>query len=335
MLTSTLFRVGGCAGSFPAPSENRPVYDLKAPWRVRREPFRRDIYGGRTTCYFLRHKDTFIVIDHGLGVDPVAEFVLDILAAEQKKEYVIHCLQTHFHYDHCAGMQANMLLFKKGLTLRFYSPELTPYRVNGPPEAAGKDMMQQLLEDCFPRVKKYWPVTLETLDQIGARREHVSFRPGETLTLDDIQVHTIPLIHPDGCSGFRFELPGVGPIVVATDYEPPGEPEPQVVEFFDGARLLLTDMQYSDGEYKGKLPIGRLALSRRGWGHGTPRLVFPTILRCRHAPAMVRIVHHDPKRSDMELRMFYEESVNLLNDVYQPMPRFDYEFAHDGDVYWL
>ena len=61
MLTSTLFRVGGCAGSFPAPSENRPVYDLSAPWRVRREPFRRDIYGGRTTCYFLRHKDTFIV----------------------------------------------------------------------------------------------------------------------------------------------------------------------------------------------------------------------------------------------------------------------------------
>src|SRR5947199_9364144 len=71
-------------------------------------------------------------------------------------------------------------------------------------------MMQQLLEDCFPRVKKYWPVTLETLDQIGVRREHVSFRPGETLALDGIQVHTIPLIHPDGCSGFRSEERRVG-----------------------------------------------------------------------------------------------------------------------------
>jgi hypothetical protein len=37
----------------------------------------------------------------------------------------------------------------------------------------------------------------------------------------------------------------------------------------------------------------------------------------------------------MGLRLFYEETVNLLDDVYQLGSRFDYEFAHDGDVYWL
>ena len=86
---------------------------------------------------------------------------------------------------------------------------------------------------------------------------------------------------------------------------------------------------------EGTRAIGRLALSRRGWGHGTPARVFPIILRCPRRPRAVRVVHHDPKRSDMQLRLFYEESVNLLNDVYKPNPRFDYEFAHDGDVYWL
>jgi glyoxylase-like metal-dependent hydrolase (beta-lactamase superfamily II) len=335
MPTDTLVHIGGCGGSFAAPSENRPVFDPEAPWKLRREPFRRDIYGGRTTCYFLRHRDTFVVIDHGLGIDPVSEFILDILEAEQKKVHLIHCLQTHFHDDHWSGMQSNLLLFQKGLTLRYYSPELSPYRAEKEDLPPGKTMMQQVLEDCFPLLKKYWPVTLETLDQIGARREHVSFRPGETLSLDGLPVATIPLIHPDGCSGFRFEIPGAGPVVVATDYEPPEQSDPAVVQFFDGARLLLADMQYRDSEYEGKQPIGRLTLSRRGWGHGTPGRLFPILKRCRHAPGMVRIVHHDPKRSDMQLRLFFEETVNLLGEKYHLADQLDYEFAHDGDVFWL
>jgi glyoxylase-like metal-dependent hydrolase (beta-lactamase superfamily II) len=334
MRTNTLFHIGGCTGSFASPSENRPVYDAVAPWQVRREPFRRDLYGGRTTCYFLRHKETFIVVDHGLGIDPISEFILDMLAAEHKKEHVIHCLQTHFHDDHWYGMQSNLLLFQRGLTLRFYAPDLSPYRAAGPGRA-GINMMEQVLADCFPVDKSYWPVTLETLDQIGARREHITFRPGETLSLDGLRVDTIPLTHPDGCSGFRLNVPEAGPVVIATDYEGPPTPDPAVVEFFDGASLLLVDVQYRDSEYEGTKAIGRLALSRRGWGHGTPRRVFPILLQCSRRPRAVRVVHHDPKRSDMELRLFYEETVNFLEDVCKSAGLFDYEFAHDGDAFWL
>lgn len=333
MPTNTLFLIGGCAGSYPAPSENRPVYDSSAPWKLRREPFRRDLYGGRTTCYLLRHRDTFVVIDHGLGIDSVSDFILDMLDAEQKHESVIHCLQTHFHDDHWSGMQSNSLLFRKGLTLRFYSPELAPYRSGGA-ESVGP-MMEQVLAVCFPKAKHFFPVTLESLEQTGARREHVIFRPGETFSLDTVRVHTLPLAHPNGCSGFRFEIPGAGSVVVATDYEPPEEPDRAVVEFLNGAHLVLADMQYSDAEYEGTTPIGRFLLPRRGWGHGTPRRLFPLWLRCPRPPRMVRVVHHDPKRSDMQLRLFFEESVNLLSDVYRAADRFDYEFGHDGDIFWL
>ena len=151
MLTNTLFRIGGCAGSFAAPSENRPIYDPTAPWKVRREPFRRDIYGGRTTSYFLRYKDTFVVVDHGLGIDPISEFILDILRAEQKTDYLIHCLQTHFHDDHWAGMQSNLLLFKKGLTLRILQPEPIQDPEIEALKLTGKTMMQQVLADCSRR----------------------------------------------------------------------------------------------------------------------------------------------------------------------------------------
>lgn len=333
MRTDTLFRVGGCSGSFAAPSENRTFFDANAPWQIRRSPFRRDIYGGRTSSYFLRHKQTFFVIDHGLGIEPVSEFILDILASEGKKEAVIHCLQTHFHDDHWSGMQANLLLFQPGLTLRFYSPELVQADPHGTRPA--RTTMQQVLKDCFSSVKKYWPVTLETLDEIGAQREHISFRPGETLTIDGIAIHTIELAHPDGCCGYRFEIPRAGPLIMATDYEAPDSPDPAVVDFFDGARLLLSDMQYRDFEYDGRAPLGRLTMPRRGWGHGTPSRVFPILLRCPQPPQALWVVHHEPKRSDMELRLFYEETVNLRNDVYRFSRSLEYQFTHDGDVYWL
>ena len=332
MRTDTLFMIGGCSGSFAAPTENRPVYDASAPWNVRRVPFRRELYGSRTTSYFLRHKDTLILIDQGLGAAPISEFVLAMLEAEGKKDVLIHCVQTHFHQDHIAGLRANELLFRRGITMRFYSPDLGLFRTSTETMTPGESVMKQVLQSQFR--ESYWPVTIEKLDEIGAHREHVSFVPSNTLQIDDITVRTILLAHPGGCSGFRFEVPGVGAIVVATDYEPPAEPEADVVEFFDDAQLLLADIQYRDDEYEGKRAIGQLAMSRQGWGHGTPKRTLPTILACKRLPKRVRIVHHDPKRSDMELRYFYEETVNLLED-WNAASAFDYRLGHDGDIFWF
>ncbi len=91
---------------------------------------------------------------------------------------------------------------------------------------------------------------------------------------------------------------------------------------------------YRDDEYEGTRPIRRNAMSREGWGHGTPRRILPTILACKKKPAIVRIVHHEPKRSDMELRSFYEETVNLL-EQWKADSAFYYRFAHDGDMFWF
>ena len=102
----------------------------------------------------------------------------------------------------------------------------------------------------------------------------------------------------------------------------------------DGAKLLLSDIQYLDDEYEGVRPLGRMAMSRRGWGHGTPRRTLATILACQSRPEMVRIVHHDPKRSDSGLLSFYEQTVNLLSE-WKSDTAFDYAFGHDGDIFQL
>lgn len=331
MKTNTLFLIGGCAGSFATPSENRIVWEPTAPWGVRRVPFERQLYGGRTTAYLLRHRDTIILIDQGSGVDVTSSVVCQMLAAEGKKEATVPLLYTHYHEDHTGGAQQNTLLFRPGTTVRYLGPELGQYRAAQGSWVLGQPFSQKVLDDYFD--PNYFPVTV---DSLPSKQRHELFMPGEVLTIDGITIRTMPLKHPGGCCGYRFEIPGVGAIVLATDYEPEPEPDPQVVEFFAGARLLLVDMQYDAEEYAGTKPIGGFKIPRIGWGHGTPQRILPTILACKHRPEIVRVVHHDPRKDDMQLRMFYEHSTNVLQELAgSRTPPFYYEFAHGGDVYWL
>jgi len=331
MRTDTLFKIGGCAGSFPAPSENRAVFDPQAPWKVRRQPFRRELYGSRTTSFFLRRRDTFVIIDHGLGVETIAAFLVDMLKHEGQKHVVVHCIQTHYHEDHLSGLRASCLLFQKNITLRFYSPDLSAFRKSSDGRTDAP-MMEEVLRSTFREC--YWPVTLERLLDTGAQHEHVSFAPGDDLQIEGLRVRTIALSHPGGCCGLRFELPGKQDVVIATDYEPASQAAPEVVEFFEAAGLLIADMQYRDAEYAGEAAADGIAFARTGWGHGCPELTLPVILACKQRPQRVRISHHDPKRSDMALRMYYEETVNQL-ESWKWGRAFDYEFAHDGDIFWF
>lgn len=346
MNSQTMFLIGGCSGSFAAPSENRPLYDANAPRLVRRVPFRRDLFGSRTTSYFLRHKDTFLIIDQGLGVEPISTFLMEMLKAEGKTDATIHCLQTHFHDDHLEGLRSNALFFQKGLTLQFHSPNLAAIG-----EICGLDSTYPPMQDALacpttPTIQDilaarfcagYWPVTLELLDKVGANRAYTQFVPGVEFPLGEIKVRTLPLAHPGGCTGYRFEIPGVGAVVIATDYEPPPDPDPMVVEFFDGASLLLADMQYRDAEYRGDMAIGGdfgTAMSREGWGHATPDHLLPLLLKCPHFPERVRIVHHDPKRPDTDLQLFCEESHAQL-ERYTQGRSTNFQFAKEGEIFWL
>lgn len=334
MKTDTLVFVGGCAGSFPAPSEDRPQWDpTGAPWSIRRQPFNRQRFGGRTTCFLIRNQNAFFLIDHGLGVDPASQLLLQMLAQEGQKEAEITSLQSHFHVDHIGGTPQNRLLYRPGISLRYYSPDLSPFRPPVEHSPVGFSGMEHVIKAYFNPSGTYFPVPL---DRLPSRREFTQFTVGERLDLAHAQISTIASKHPGGCCAYRIGLPKCHPIVILTDYEPEPEPDPKIVEFIDGAGLLLVDMQYTQAEYEGTQELGGLKWSRKGWGHGTPQSVFPTILACKHRPDMVRIVHHDPSKSDTDLVMFYEHSLDVLHELTRSytLP-FDYQFACGGDAYWL
>jgi glyoxylase-like metal-dependent hydrolase (beta-lactamase superfamily II) len=324
MSSFTLFVVGGCAGSFPSASGSRIVLGPGPGVEAQPEAFQR-IYGGRTTSYFLRHRDTLIIVDQGSGVELISALVLSMFDAEPALPRVVHFLQTHCHNDHWCGLLMNRLLYRQGAVLRFYSPVFSGTDREPTASLAG------VMRDLFPESAAYWPVTLSQLDQTGAVREHVSFRPGEVLALGPIKVRTCRLPHEGGCCGFRFEFPDAGAVVLATDHEPAEEIDPDVVEFFDGAAHLLCDLQYRDDEYEGKRRIGGMAMSRKGWGHGTPSRLFPTFARCRRLATRLRMVHHDPSRDDDDLDLHLRDSRERLDAVIGSR-EMDYQFARDGDI---
>lgn len=334
MKTNTLVYVAGCSGSFPVPSENRPHWDpTNTPWGIRPESFNRHVYGGRTTSFLIRSGDALFLIDHGSGIDLASQLAIEMLKHDQRKEAEIIVLQTHYHMDHINGTPQNSLLYRPGTLLRYYSPDLSPFRPPVEHSPAGFSGMEHVLRAYFNPSGTYFPVPL---DKLPSQREFIQFKIGETLVPPTAGISTISARHPGGCCAYRIELPKCHPIVILTDYEPDPEPDRAIVDFIDGAGLLLVDMQYTDDEYVGTKPIGGMQMPRVGWGHGTPRRLFPTILACKHPPDMVRIVHHDPRKSDIDLDMFYEHSVDVLRELTGPVALpFDYQFARGGDAYWL
>jgi ribonuclease BN (tRNA processing enzyme) len=279
----------------------------------------------------IRSENAFFLIDHGSGIDLSAQLVSEMLKREQRKEAKIVVLQTHFHMDHINGTPQNWLLFRPGTLLHYYSPDLSPFRPSTE-HSVGFSGMEHVLRAYFNPSGTYFPVPL---DRLPSQQEFTKFEVGKTLNLGDGQAYTIPSKHPGGCCAYRIELPKCKPIVILTDYEPDLEPDRAMVDFIDGAGLLLVDMQYTDDEYEGTKPIGGMQMPRVGWGHGTPRRVFPTVLACKHPPA-VRIVHHDPRKSDADLDLFYEHSVDVLEELSgsKKLP-FNYQFARGADAYWL
>jgi len=161
------------------------------------------------------------------------------------------------------------------------------------------------------------------LNMLRARQEHIEFRPGETIQLGPVSVKTMAVPHPGGCVAYRFELPGGIAVVIATDLELPEEPDQAFVEFLDGARVALLEMQYDENELK----------SRVGWGHSTPVRMFRALTKCRKCPPIVRSVHLDPMRDDMAVRRFHEAATLDAEGIGLHIP--DFAPGKEGEVIWL
>lgn len=250
-------------------------------------------YGGNTTCLGVEvDGQPPIILDAGGGIRS-----LGLKLAETPGPLEVVLLITHLHWDHLLGFL-------------FFDPVYRPgsqIRLGGWPR--GLEGVQSLFDS--QRSDGHFPVMFSNLPSQVFRDKSIL---APRFDLGPVKVRTIPLNHPQGGIGLRFDLDHRS-FVFLTDNELGGPGKLQMddyAEFCKGARVLVHDAQYLPEEMT----------THAGWGHSDWRAVLE--LGKRAGVEQLILTHHDPNRTDDQIDDMLAEA------RYEAGPHMQVEAAHEG-----
>jgi phosphoribosyl 1,2-cyclic phosphodiesterase len=225
------------------------------------------VYGGNTACLEVRLDGRLFIVDGGSGLVKLGQVLYD--APERSFDILL----SHLHHDHIIGLPFFGPLHDPAKRFAIYAGNL-----------GGKSPEPELRKMFSP------PLFPIGLDYTTKHIDFVGFKAGETLTFaDGIKVRTVPLRHPGGATGYRFDTGGRA-VAYVCDYEHAGPaPERELVEFVRGCELVIYDATFTVEDYP---PC-------KGWGHST---VEAGLALCNAAGAKrLAAFHHNPDYDDVKL----------------------------------
>ena len=225
-------------------------------------------YGCATTSVLVRLCGQVIIIDAGSGILSLP----GLMRGGEKKAAL---LLSHPHADHLIGLGMCPKLMEADFRLDIYGAQ-----------RSGRSVRRQVAALLSPPL---WPVGTDALP--ADVRYHTL---KDRLCLGAVTVESTEGVHSGGVSVFRISGEGVS-VVYAGDTNLTEEQYARLADFAAGCDLMLCDGQYTDEEWKKRSTFGHsgyLAAARLGRDAGAKR---------------VRIVHHDPFRTDAELDAAAEE----------------------------
>lgn len=247
-------------------------------------------YGGNTACVEVSDSQTLAIFDAGTGIRLLGE---DLLRRGPERVEG-HLFISHFHFDHIGGFPFFRPLYLKGNKFTIYGCEGT-----------GRKLENIFVGQMSP---EYFPVTMS---EMPAELNFVQLttRP---INLNGWTITPAYINHPGLALAYKIDT-GKSKIVYMTDNEPfryllrqqskkqevfddlkRGQVELEredlmLVDFFEGADLLIHDGQYTQEEYPPHL----------GWGHSFYEFAFEMALQ-GHVKKLL-FFHHDPDRTDADL----------------------------------
>jgi phosphoribosyl 1,2-cyclic phosphodiesterase len=146
-----------------------------------------------------------------------------------------------------------------------------------------------------------FPVPLETM---RGDLEFEDFMAGDSFRLgSDVMVHTTPLNHPDGATGYRLEYRGKSLCYVTDTEHIIGAPDENVLNLIAGADLVIYDCTYTDDEFVEKI----------GWGHSTWQ---EGVRLCQRAKAKKLVIfHHEPNHDDDFMTALEAEAQSAWSEI--------------------
>ncbi len=273
-------------------------------------------FGGNTSCVEVHAGKHLIILDAGTGIIGLGqEIARNHLASgsntSDREKIVFTILFSHTHHDHTQGFA----FFKPA-----YIPTSTCYLF-------GPRLLEEELEQGLSKamVSPYFPVQLEDLPSFRKIRsvnesEIIVFEnnddPPKVLNYyrDDkskgiykIRIRVMhSLAHPNGgVFVYRIEMNGKS-VVYATDTEGYVGGDQRLINFAQGATLLIHDSQYMQNDYiTGSTYV-------QGYGHSTVDMAADVATQSR--VQQLALFHYDPMYDDATIQEMEKRARSMFQN---------------------
>ncbi|MEK9175617.1 MAG: MBL fold metallo-hydrolase [Patescibacteria group bacterium] len=275
---------------------------------LKERPFwEKNTYGGDTSCVELVCGNERFVLDMGTGLRRLGNSLFKEMFS--KSGLMISFCLSHVHWDHIQGLPFfGPLYINQNIGIKNQWKFLGGTNWHKTAEACLRGQMDP---PTFPiswkEIEKitYHPIEMQDIF------DGYTF----TKTKNGIVVKVRKLHHPQETYGWRFEYNGKI-FAYTTDNEPfnPEFPDPNLLELWKDADVVVTDCQYTQHTYEG-LDGGP---NRHDWGHSYPEAVAKTAIMAK--AKKVVLFHHDPSSTDKKIFEIERYTENFISQMGASIP---------------